>query len=460
MIEKILIFNYTQWNQVVCSLIEGLKLNKNLELYSTTETNYAKDISIKTKHRYFPFATLGDIQKKDDNNNIVAGPPPDMNVHLSVVNEDGYNDECKKLMDKCDLIIIFDQGHQMSSAHYYIRDEKNKGIPVVNNVERQNTVVYSLQEYAVDNYKDKIVMIDPTDWGPRGEGNPDLISIANTAGQGVPSLTLGKYHELLAAQPIQYGMYGRYKGGHPRDCKIYFKREKSLDLEWEDNVEPMPFSSEERYFTKGKNFNEIWDNKDVDISCLFRVKAYMEGEDLVRGHIRRVVRQYCDIMVNRKHIIGAVYDDLSVDPIEEIERQINGMDISSYKFRYDKSLGRPRRHHSTYYNTLLKTKINIEGLPGQHAFYTGRMMESLANGCCYFYPKPNYNVDFPNGLIDGVDFIIYNTPEDLLERIHYYLKWPNEMRTIAENGFNKLLKYHTSEVRAKEFIETCERYMG
>ena len=46
MIKKVLIFNYTQWNQVVCSLIEGLKLNKNLELYSTTETNYAKDISI------------------------------------------------------------------------------------------------------------------------------------------------------------------------------------------------------------------------------------------------------------------------------------------------------------------------------------------------------------------------------------------------------------------------------
>ena len=34
------------------------------------------------------------------------------------------------------------------------------------------------------------------------------------------------------------------------------------------------------------------------------------------------------------------------------------------------------------------------------------------------------------------------------------------MTIIAENGFNKLLKYHTSEVRAKEFIETCERYMS
>ena len=450
MIKKVLIFNYTQWNQVVCSLIEGLKLNKNLELYSTTETNYAKDISIKTKQRYFPFATTSDgIHEFDDAGNMIDGPPPDMNVHSTVVDEDSYNDECKKLMDKCDLIIIFDEGHEMSSAHYYIMDEKNKGIPVVTNVERQNTVVYSLHEYAVDNYKDKIVMIDPTDWGPQGEAKPD------------PQITHENFDvAALSSQPLEYGMYGRYKGGHPNDCKVYFKREKSLDLKWEDNVEPMPFASEERYFTIEKNFEKIWSNKDVDISCLFRVKAYTEGEDLVRGHIRRTVKYHCDIMGNIKHIIGAVYDDLSVDPIEEIERQINGMDISSYKFKYDKILGRPRRHHSTYYNTLLKTKINIEGLPGQHAFYTGRMMESLANGCCYFYPKPNYRPDFPNGLIDGEDFIIYNTPEDLVERLHYYLSHPNEMKIIAENGFNKLLKYHTSEVRAKEFIETCERYMS
>ena len=70
MINKILIFNYTDWNQIVASLIEGLKLNKDLELFSTTETNYAADISIKTKHRYFPFGNVGGVkyeEDKDDN---------------------------------------------------------------------------------------------------------------------------------------------------------------------------------------------------------------------------------------------------------------------------------------------------------------------------------------------------------------------------------------------------------
>jgi len=424
-IKKVLIFNYTQWNQVVCSLIEGLKLNKNLELYSTTETNYAKDISIKTKHSYFPFAIVGGLEyKKDKDGNLLSGPPPDMQIQSSVGEEKQYLAECKSLMAECDLIVIFDNGHNLSSAHYYKVEEINKGIPVITTMGRDNTVIYQLHDYIVDNYKNKIAMIDPTDWSSITE------------------------------------MYGRYKGGHPKDCRVYFKREKDLDLDWEKNVEPIAFSTEERYFTGGRNFDNIWQNKDIDISCLFRTQVYKEGGDLQRSNIKLTVKEHCDIVGNIKHIIGDVYDSMEVDPIEEIEKQINGMDIYSYQFRNDKTLGRPRRHHSDYYNTLLRTKINIEGLPGQRAFFTGRMMESLANGCCYFYPKPNYRADFPNGLIDGEDFIIYNTPEDLVERLHYYLNHPDEMRTIAENGFNKLLKYHTSEVRAKEFIETCERYMS
>jgi len=148
---------------------------------------------------------------------------------------------------------------------------------------------------------------------------------------------------------------------------------------------------------------------------------------------------------NDTFVLGNVFGRKKNDGIDE---QLEGVDI-----------GECVRHHHNYFNILSKVKINIEGRPGRDAFYTGRMMESLANGCCYFYPTPTYNIDFPNGLIDGEDFIIYNGGEDLIDKIDYYLSHEREMRTVAENGFNKLLKYHTSEVRAKEFIETCERYI-
>ena len=55
--------------------------------------------------------------------------------------------------------------------------------------------------------------------------------------------------------------------------------------------------------------------------------------------------------------------------------------------------------------------------------------------------------------------VIFTPEKDLFDKIDYYLSHEREMRTVAENGFNKLLKYHTSEDRAKEFIETCERYI-
>ena len=152
MIKKVLIFNYTQWNQIVASLIEGLKLNKDLELFSTTETNYAADISIKTKRQYFPVAWKGRHQG-----------PPDLQIYSMILEENNYVDECINLMSECDLIIIFDHGHDLSSAHYYIVDKKNKGIgyfdkgiPVIEQSGRCNTIIYSLHEYAVDNYKNKI----------------------------------------------------------------------------------------------------------------------------------------------------------------------------------------------------------------------------------------------------------------------------------------------------------------
>ena len=47
---------------------------------------------------------------------------------------------------------------------------------------------------------------------------------------------------------------------------------------------------------------------------------------------------------------------------------------------------------------------------------------------------------------------------DLVEKIGYYLQDENETRRIAKEGKNFLYKYHTSTVRAKEFIDITMRY--
>ena len=180
------------------------------------------------------------------------------------------------------------------------------------------------------------------------------------------------------------------------------------------------------------------------MAALFRVSGSK------RITIKNTIRKhYGD---NKKCVCENVFDfGESVD--RNIDSKIYGFDVEQ--------LGNLWHHHS-YYKVISRAKISIECPQFEGwGFYTYRMWESIANGCCYFYPTPTYNVDFPNGLIDGKDYIIYDekNPNDLVEKIEYYLAHEDEMKAVAESGFNKLLKYHTSEIRAKEFLDICERYM-
>ena len=386
MIQKVLIFNFTGINTLASVIIEGLKLNKNIKVFSTTKSNYGAPVVINSDRLYnvakLPQADRN-ITLKSDLVFVDNAGPPGAYVSSIVCDSDQYITECQDLMEECDLIVIFDD-KKTSTAHF----DSDDGVKT------------DLLKCALQHHKDKVALIDASD-----------------------------FHTME---------YGQFEVSHPSYYKILFKREKNIEDKYPDNVEPLPFASEERYFASGKNFNKMWREKDLNVSCLFRCDS-----DSERMNIKTVlgVRYKEDETFVLSNVFGRNKND-------GMDEQLEGTDI-----------GECVKHHHNYFDILSRVKINIEGRPGHNAFYTGRMMESLANGCCYFYPTPTYNADFPNGLIEGEDFVIYNSDEDLIEKIEYYLSNEDEMRAIAKNGFNKLLKYHTSEVRAKEFIETCEKYM-
>ena len=381
----------------MCTLVEGLKVHKHLELHSTTKTNYSSDIVIKSQQSYEV-----EVTRTPD------GAPAYPVVSSNPIDEEDYVDECEELMDECDLIIIADNNHTFSTAYFKNKDKQMES---------------HLHEYATANHKHKIAFLD-------------LISTHYM-------------HD-------KYTMYGNYVGGQPVYSKVYFKREKDLDLEWPDNVVPFARAAEERYFAGGKNFEQIWGGKVLDVAAVFR-----SGGDLGREEIKKIIKKHYG--KNKKCNVELVFDGQTRCPgavFNVVDDRVRDIDKRIYGFE-NNELDGTIHHHYSYYNTLLKTKISVE-CPQYSGwgFYTYRMWESIANGCCYFYPTPNYNVDFPNGLVDGEDFIIYYSPDELIEKIEYYLSHEDEMRTIAENGFNKLLKYHTSEVRAKEFLEICEKHMN
>lgn len=64
----------------------------------------------------------------------------------------------------------------------------------------------------------------------------------------------------------------------------------------------------------------------------------------------------------------------------------------------------------------------------------------------------NYQSDFMDLFIPGEDFAYYDSREDLLNKIEYYLTHEEERAQIAENGHRKIVENHTYEHRVEEML--------
>lgn len=65
----------------------------------------------------------------------------------------------------------------------------------------------------------------------------------------------------------------------------------------------------------------------------------------------------------------------------------------------------------------------------------------------------NYQGDFLPLFEAGVDYDFYESREDMLYKTDYYLSHEEERKRIAENGHDKVLKYHSYEMRVRQMFE-------
>lgn len=312
-----------------------------------------------------------------------------------ILDEDLYITQCEDFADECDIIIIMEEENPGNVVGHVVDERGGKW----GEGRSHPTTYFRNKEGDVVKHLHRYMLVNHKDKVVFLEGGDD-----------------------------RYGpQYAEHPENQPPYYKIFFKREKELGKIYSGNVISFPFATEEIYFTGGKNFDKIWSNKKLDMVSLFR-----EKDNNSRGAIK-------DILVkNFKNNNKCIVDYLSLN----------------FKDKNNSGL------HKEESEAFLNACISVDGEPGQGCYYTDRMFKSLAAGCCLLLPTPAYNVDFPNGFKDGVNVVIYDkkNPNDLIEKINYYLANRDELKRIAKNGFDNLLKYHTSEVRAKEFIETCERY--
>ena len=126
-------------------------------------------------------------------------------------------------------------------------------------------------------------------------------------------------------------------------------------------------------------------------------------------------------------------------------------------FTHDKSLSMPNlRNHGTvdYYAQMplvfKQSRINLNiTLRSIKSGIPLRAFDIMGSGG---FLLSNYQADFLDNFTPGEDFECYESKEDLLRKIDYYLQYEEERSAIAKNGHDKVASAHTYRHRVREML--------
>ena len=131
-------------------------------------------------------------------------------------------------------------------------------------------------------------------------------------------------------------------------------------------------------------------------------------------------------------------------------------------FTLDPSFTLPNlRNHGTtdYYSEMplvfKKSRINLNiSLRSIKSGIPLRAFDIMGSGG---FLLSNYQEDFLKNFTPGVDFVYYESEEDLLQKIDYYLTHDEERAAIAKNGHAQVAAAHTYRHRVREMLSTISR---
>lgn len=72
---------------------------------------------------------------------------------------------------------------------------------------------------------------------------------------------------------------------------------------------------------------------------------------------------------------------------------------------------------------------------------------------CGGFLLSNFQSDFLDFFVPGEDLVLYESYQDLLDKVHYYLEHEEERRAIARRGYEKVKAHHTYRHRIQEMLE-------
>lgn len=126
-------------------------------------------------------------------------------------------------------------------------------------------------------------------------------------------------------------------------------------------------------------------------------------------------------------------------------------------FTIDKTFTLPNlRNHGTadYYTEMplvfKKSRINLN--ISLRSIRSGIPLRAFDIMGCGGFLLSNYQEDFLENFTPGEDFVCYESKQDLLQKIDYYLAHEDERQAIAKNGHDKVAAAHTYRDRVRQML--------
>lgn len=166
------------------------------------------------------------------------------------------------------------------------------------------------------------------------------------------------------------------------------------------------------------------------------------------GGLETLEYLYANYIINRR--ITAIE---RLDLLEAVSKR-HTVDIFTYFDGF--SMLNLRNHGYADYNTEMplvfkRSKINLNiTLRGIRSGVPLRAFDIMGAGG---FLLSNFQADYLDLFVPGEDFVYYESKEDLLQKIDYYLTHEEERAAIARNGHDKVAAAHTYRHRVREMLE-------
>ena len=101
---------------------------------------------------------------------------------------------------------------------------------------------------------------------------------------------------------------------------------------------------------------------------------------------------------------------------------------------------------------MVSAKRSLKQRLRMAAIITLAVLAVLTGGFLWYVS--NYQPEMAEYFIPGKDLVLYDSVDDLIQKIDYYLSHEEERLQIAKNGYEKVKRYHTYDTRLTEILNT------